>query len=298
MKILSPKMGFLGLSDKEFLIGRGKKKVTVVPFGIEESVTYGRGTSKGPEAIIKASHQLELFDEELCYEPYKDFNLKTLAPFTIKSGIRPALEQLEGVVSHILEDDSFPLILGGEHSLTAGAIRPFLKSGEGLSLLHIDAHADLRDRYDQKKLSHATVIRRCLDYKDVRVVSVGVRSISSQEVSFYESNNDRINIYWAKDKESWNIDEIISPLRNTQTYLSVDLDGFDISIMPATGTPEPGGMSWEEVIKIIHKASQVASNIVGADIVELAPIKGFPAYDFLAAKLAYKILGYRFFNSH
>ena len=296
MKILPPQTGFLGLSDKQFPTGNGKKSATVVPFGLEETVTYGRGTSKGPDAIIKASHQLELFDEELCYEPYKNFDLKTLAPFSIKSGICSALDQLEGVVTNILEDNSFPLILGGEHSLTAGAIRPFLKGGERLSLLHIDAHADLRDNYDQKKFSHATVIRRCLDYKDVRVVTVGVRSISSEEVSFYQSNNDRIKIYWAKDKESWNLDEIIAPLSNTQTYLSIDLDGFDMSIMPATGTPEPGGMSWDEVIKIIYKTSQVASKIVGADIVELAPIKGFPAYDFLAAKLAYKILGYRFFN--
>ncbi len=294
METLQPAKGFLGLNDREANGATGKPGVTIVPFGLEASVTYGGGTAKGPQAIIEASHQVELFDEELWCEPFRDLNLATLAPFSLQPGIEPALGQLAGVVEEILANNRFPLIFGGEHSLTAGAIRPFVARHDDLVVLQFDAHADLRDGYDGEFYSHAAAMRRCLDNPGVSLVSVGIRNISAGEVSFLEANRDRIDIYWAKDRASWDVGQIISRLAGRPVYLTFDLDGFDSSLMPATGTPEPGGLFWDDAMPIIKAASEAAGKIVGADIVELAPIDGFHACNFLAAKLAYKILAYRF----
>lgn len=294
METLSPSQGFLGLTDEEAAVAGGKPGVTIVPFGLEASVSYGGGTAQGPQAIIEASHQVELFDEDLWCEPFHDFDLETLAPFALATKLPASLEQLETIVRGILEAGRFPLTLGGEHSLTAGAIRPFLERYDDLVILQFDAHADLRDGYEGEAYSHAAAMRRCLDAPAARLISVGVRNISAGELPFFEANRERIDIYWAKDRASWNIDEIVSHLAGRPVYLTFDLDGFDSSLMPATGTPEPGGLFWDDAINIIRAASQAAGEIVGADIVELAPIPGLHACDFLAAKLAYKILAYRF----
>jgi agmatinase len=294
VQTLAPSQGFLGLSDEEAAGTAGKPGVTIVPFGLEASVSYGGGTARGPQAIIDASHQVELFDEELWREPFRDFDLSTVAPFPLETGIPPALDQLAAIVGGILDDGRFPLTLGGEHSLTVGALRPFLERHDDLVILQFDAHADLRDGYDGEPFSHAAAMRRCLDAPGMSLVSVGVRNISAGEVPFFEANRERIQIHWAKDKPAWNIDEIVAPLAGRPVYLTFDLDGFDASLMPATGTPEPGGLFWDDAINIIRAASRVAGEIVGADIVELAPMAGLHACDFLAAKLAYKILAYRF----
>lgn len=294
METLTPARGFLGLTDQEAASTSGKPGVTVVPFGLEASVSYGGGTARGPQAIIEASHQVELFDEDLWREPYRDFDLSTLAPFPVAAGVQPALDQIEAIVGDILDGDRFPLILGGEHSLTVGAIRPFLQRHDDLVILQFDAHADLRDGYEGEPYSHAAAMRRCLDATGIRLVSVGVRNISAGEIAFLETNRQRIDIYWAKDRATWDIGEITAPLAGRPVYLTFDLDGFDSSLMPATGTPEPGGLFWDDAIDIIRTASRIAGQIVGADIVELAPIAGLHACDFLAAKLAYKILAYRF----
>ncbi len=294
METLAPADGFLGLSEAESAATAGKPGVTVVPFGLEASVTYGAGTSGGPQAIIAASHQVELFDEELWREPARDFDLTTLAPFPLAEGIEPALDQLENIVADILDAERFPLVLGGEHSLTAGAIRPFLERHDDLVILQFDAHADLRDGYEGEPYSHAAAMRRCLDAPGVSLVSVGVRNISAEEIPFLEANRDRIEIFWAKDRRTWDVGEVTTRLAGRPVYLTFDLDAFDSSLMPATGTPEPGGLFWDDAIHIVRAACEAAGAIVGADIVELAPIAGVHACDFLAAKLAYKILSYRF----
>lgn len=294
MDYLPPPQGFLGLSADDASAGAGKPGVTVVPFGLEASVSYGGGTARGPAAILEASHQVELFDEELWREPVRDFDLATLAPVALASSIEAALAQLDSLVAEILDGGRFPLILGGEHSLTAGAIRPFLARYDDLVILQFDAHADLRDGYEGELYSHAAAMRRCLDAPGVSLVSVGVRNISAEEIPFLEANRDRIDIHWAKDRARWNVAEIVAPLAGRPVYLTFDLDGFDASLMPATGTPEPGGLFWDDAIAIIRAASEAAGQIVGADIVELAPAPGLHACDFLAAKLAYKILAYRF----
>ena len=289
MKYLSNKKGFLGTDNKS-----GKKEnVIVVPFGLEKTVSYGGGTSKGPKEIIKASHQVELFDEDLKKEPYKYIGIKTLAPFPIKKNIVDALKQIENINKIILNQNKFPLTLGGEHSLTPGAIRPFIKKFGKICLLHFDAHADLRDSYNGNKFSHASAIRRCLDNRNLNVISFGIRNISSSEIHFLNKNKKRIKIFWAKDKLKWNLKKFRKMIKNKKVYLTFDVDGLDSSLMPATGTPEPGGLFWDETIEIIKIAAE-SSHIVGADINELSPIKGFDSYNFLTAKLAYKIISYSF----
>tara|TARA_E500000331_G_scaffold159471_1_gene154582 strand:- start:143 stop:1027 length:885 start_codon:yes stop_codon:yes gene_type:complete len=289
LNYLSNKLGFLGIDNKFSF----KEKAVVIPFGLEKTVSYGSGTKNGPKEIIKASHQVELYDEELNCEPYKKIGIKTLKPFKINKNIKIALKKISDINSKILDKKLFPITFGGEHSITPGCIAPFAKKFKKICLLHFDAHADLRESYNGEKFSHASAIKRCLDYKNVSVISFGIRNISSSEIPFLKKNSKRINIFWAKDKAKWNLTKFKKLIKNKTVYLTFDVDGFDSSIMPATGTPEPGGLLWDETLDIIKIASK-NSNIVGADINELAPIKGFNSYNFLVAKLAYKILSYKF----
>ena len=289
MNYLSNKKGFLGV-DNKFNV---REKVVIIPFGLEKTVSYGAGTKNGPKEIIKASHQVELFDEELNKEPYKEIGIKTLKPFPIKKKINSALDQLSKINEEIISKNKFPIIFGGEHSITPGSIRPFAEKYHEITLLHFDAHADLRESYNGEKFSHASAIKRCLDFKNVKVVSFGIRNLSQSEMSFYKNNKNRIEIFWGKDKKNWDLSRIKTIFEEKNVYITFDVDAFDASIMPATGTPEPGGLLWEEVLPIISSICQI-SNIVGVDINELAPIKNFNSYNFLVAKLAYKILSYVF----
>ncbi len=289
MQFLNQKKGFLGL-DAKFNI---KDKVIIVPFGLEKTVSYGRGTKNAPTQIIKASHQVELFDEEFMKEPCKSIGIKTLKPFKIKKNLHSALDQLSKINSIILSEKKFPLVLGGEHSITPASLKPFINKFEEIVLLHFDAHADLRQEYQGEKFSHASAIRRCLDYKNIKVISLGIRNLSEEEMKFYKNNKDRIEIFWAAEKDKWDLELLKRKLDKKNVYITFDVDCFDSSIMPATGTPEPGGLYWNEVLKII-KSICLVSNIIGADINELAPIKNFDSYNFLIAKLTYKILTYIF----
>jgi len=289
LNYLSNKKGFLGIDNKFNF----REKVVVVPFGLEKTVSYGGGTKNGPKEIIKASHQVELYDEELHCEPYKKIGIKTLKPFKINEDIKKALKQISDINEKILNKKLFPITFGGEHSITPGCINPFVKKYKKLCLLHFDAHADLRESYNGSKFSHASAIKRCLDYKNVSVISFGIRNISASEISCLKKNYSRINIFWAKDKMKWNLNKFKKMIKGKTVYLTFDVDGLDSSIMPATGTPEPGGLFWNETIKIIKIAAQ-SSKIVGGDINELSPIKGFDSYNFLVAKLAYKIISYSF----
>ena len=292
MIYLPNKKGFLGI-DNKFRI---KEKAVIIPFGLEKTVSYGSGTKNGPKEIIKASHQVELFDEELNCEPYKIIGIKTIKPFSIKKKMDDALNQISKVNKLLLKKSLFPLVLGGEHSITPGCIKPFTKKFSDLLILHFDAHADLRESYEGNRFSHASAIRRCLDFKNVNVISFGIRNISSGEVKFLKKNSKRVKVFWAKDKKKWNLNLFKKIIKNKKIYITFDVDSLDLSLMPATGSPEPGGLFWDDVINLIKIASKY-SNIVGADINELSPIKGFPGYNFLVAKLAYKILSYKFLKS-
>ena len=289
LNYLTNKQGFLGIDNKFNF----REKAVVVPFGLEKTVSYGGGTKYGPREIIKASHQVELYDEELECEPFKKIGIKTLKPFKINKNINKAINQIAEINKKILDNKLFPITLGGEHSITPGCIKPFAKKYKKLTLLHFDAHADLRESYAGEKFSHASAIRRCIDYKNISVVSFGIRNISAEEIPILNKNNKRISIYWAKDKKKWDLKQFKKQIKNKDVYITFDVDGLDSSIMPATGTPEPGGIFWEEALEIIKIACK-NSRIVGADVNELAPIKGFNSYNFLVAKLVYKILSYKF----
>lgn len=268
-------------------------RALVIPFGLEATVSYGGGTANGPAAILAASHQLELYDEELGRQPCDDFGIATLRPpvINVEEGLERNLDQLAQIVDAALEAGRFPFVLGGEHSLTAGAIRPFAAQHDDLVVLQIDAHADLRDGYLGERYSHASAMRRVLDHQHVSLVSVGIRAVSAPEVAFAEANRHRVHIHWGKDQAHWSIEDIVAPLKGKPIYVTFDIDGLDSSIMPATGTPTPGGLTYPLALSILRRASEVGT-IVGADLVELAPIPGFHAYDFLAAQLAYKMMSY------
>ena len=291
--LLPQKSGFLGIEEK-YLKSLDDAKVVVVPFGLEKSVSYGGGTSKGPAAIIKASKQVELFDEEFWCEPFRKYGVVTMKEQKIDhASVVKSLKQLEKITEKILAAGKFPLILGGEHSITAGSIRPFVKKYPDLAILHFDAHADLRDGYDGEHYSHASALRRVMDYPISTLISCGIRNISASEIPYLEANRHRIAIHFGKDKRKWDAKKIVAPLKNRPVFVTFDLDGFDSSLMQATGTPEPGGVMWEDALDIIREAVKI-SKFVGADVVELAPIKQLHSCDFLAAKLCYKILSYAF----
>jgi len=266
-------------------------RAVVIPFGIEASVSYGGGTTAGPSAILAASHQLELYDEELRREAYLDYGIAAIREPAIAKSIEAALAQLSGLVEQVLEEGRFPLVLGGEHSLTAGAINPFAARYKDLVVLQFDAHADLRDGYLGEKYSHAAAMRRVLDHPHVELVSVGIRAISKEEADFADAHPDRVHIYWGKDQARWDIEAIAAHLRGRPIYVSFDIDGLDGAVMPATGTPTPGGFSYLHALAILKRAAEVGT-IVGADVVELAPIPDFHIYDYTAAALTYKILNY------
>ncbi len=285
------KSGFLGVEEK-YLKSQDEAKVIVIPFGLEKSVSYGGGTKNGPQAIIKASHQAELFDEEFWCEPFRQYGVATMkAPKINYNSVPKSLDQLEKITADVLDAQKFPLILGGEHSITAGSIRPFVKKYQDLAILHFDAHADLRDGYDGEHYSHASALRRVMDHPISTLISCGIRNISASEIPYLESNSHRIKMHFAKDKHSWDYKKMVEPLKGRNVFLTFDIDGFDSGIMQATGTPEPGGLLWYDAINIIKEASKIC-NFVGADVVELAPVKTLHSCDFLTAKLCYKILSF------
>lgn len=291
LKFMPQSSGFLGVEEK-YLKSPQDAQVIVVPFALEKSVSYGRGTKKGAAAIIKASQQVELFDEEFWMEPYRKYGVATMvAPKIDYKSVSKSLDQLEKITQTILDAGKFPLILGGEHSITAGSIRPFVKKYPDLAILHFDAHADLRDGYAGEHYSHAAAIRRVMDHPISTLISCGIRNISASEIPYLEANRHRITIHYGKDRRQWDPKKIVAALKGRPVFLTFDLDGFDSSLMQATGTPEPGGVMWEDALDIIREASKI-SNIVGADVVELAPVKALHSCDFLAAKLCYKILSY------
>ena len=220
LQYLSNKKGFLGIDNKFNF----KEKVVIVPFGLEKTVSYGGGTKNGPKEIIKASHQVELYDEELNCEPYKKIGIKTLKPFKIDKNIKKALKKIANINKEILNNKLFPMTFGGEHSITPGCIVPFVKKHKNICLLHFDAHADLRESYNGEKFSHASAIRRCLDYKNVSIISFGIRNISKEEIPFLKKNKSRISIFWAKDKAKWNLKKFKKLIKNKTVYLTFDVD--------------------------------------------------------------------------
>jgi agmatinase len=260
----------------------------VVPVPYDLTTTYQGGARKGPAAIIEASCNMELYDEELDWEIYKS-GIHTLPPLeAVAAGPEGMLERVEKAVSGVLELGKIPVMLGGEHSITLGAVRAARKCFPKLSVLHLDAHADMRESYQGTPYSHACIGRRMREL--CPVVQAGIRSMSVEEAAFIRKKN--VPVFSAatirKDR-NW-IGKILRHL-SRDVFISVDLDALDPSVMPATGTPEPGGLTWHDALDVIREVCS-KRRVVGFDIVELAPIPGMVAPDFLAARLAYRMMGY------
>jgi agmatinase len=290
LEYLAPEAGFLD-PLREDARRPEQARAVVIPFGLEASVSYGSGTAAGPAAILEASHQLELYDDELMRQPCDDYGIATLRGPPIAEPLSAALDQLAGTVGNVIGAGRFPLVLGGEHSLTAGAIRPFAEKFPDLVVLQLDAHADLRDGYLGERFSHASAMRRVLDHPNVELVSVGIRALAKEEAEFHAANRDRIRIHWGKDQAAWDFDAIVAPVRGRPVYVTFDVDALDGAVMPATGTPVPGGLSYLQALAILRAAAE-AGTIVGGDVVELAPIPGLHHCDYTAAAIAYKLMSY------
>jgi agmatinase len=282
---------FCGLDEEYSGFKRSKVAVLQVPY--DRTTTYKHGTRGGPEAIIEASRYLELFDDELNQETYR-IGVHTMAASEVENMEPEAmLERLYSVTQELLKSGKFPVILGGEHSITAGAVRAFKEAYPNLSVLQLDAHYDLKDEYRGSKLNHGCAARRILDI--CPLVQVGMRSLAREEKDFLASQaNGRIksvSVYDILDMPLWK--DAVSNALTENVYVTIDLDVFDPSVMPAVGTPEPGGIGWYETLDLLREVAK-DKRIVGFDVVELCPIKGEPASDFIAAKLVYRLLGYIF----
>jgi len=263
-------------------------KVVIIPVPYESTTYYISGTKDGPWAIINASRHMELYDIEKKKDISKIgiFTLEALEPS--KNSPKETTLRIENVIARILSDEKFPLMLGGEHSITLGAVSALKKkySAYNFSVLQLDAHADLRNEFEGTKYHHGCVMRRISQDLKLPITQVGIRSMSEEETKYIKEAKKN-NIFY--DKKFSN-EEVVSTLKEN-VYLTLDLDVFDPSFMPSVGTPEPSGLGWNEVLDLIR---EVAKNrkIVGADVVELSPIPSFIAPDFLAAKLVYKIISY------
>ena len=266
--------------------------VVVLPIPYEKTVSYGKGTAMGPSAIIKASQSIELYDDELHCEP-ADVGIHTLKDIDYDFEPEQITEVIKSAIAKLLEDDKFIINLGGEHTITLGAVQGFKSHFQDFSVLSIDAHCDLRDTYEGKKICHATVMSRVVEL-GLPIVEVGIRSYSKEE-SQYIINSEDVVVIHANDIQTngdW-INQVVSNLKE-KVYLSIDVDGLDPSVIPATGTPEPGGLGWYQVLALLKKLFS-EKDVIGMDIVELSPIEELHGPDVLVAKLAYKAVGYKFF---
>lgn len=277
---------FLGLPSEfaEF----EKSEFVILPVSYEQTTTYQKGTKHAPQAIIAASQEVETFDEELKFEACKagictqnQMEITTLGP-------QKMLEKIYQATKELVNKGKKVVMVGGEHTVSIGAVKAFCEKYPDLSVLQMDAHADLRDRYQENRFSHACVMRRIGELS--HFVGVGIRNLSEEEHEFIQKNKP--DVFLAQELRNFNRwkEKVLGKV-GSDVYLTFDLDFFDPSIMPAVGTPEPGGLLWFETLDFLKKLVY-ERNLVGFDVVELCPIPGLVAPDFLAARLIYKIIGY------
>ncbi len=261
-------------------------KIAILPVPFDKTSSWLKGSAKGPQAIINASKNMELYDIETNAEVYKKgvHTLKAVTAGTSKKMIADVYEQAKKIIN----DDKFLVALGGEHTVSLGAIRAHAELFRSISILHLDAHSDRRDTYEGNRYSHACVMARAGEFTK-EIISVGIRSMDSSELK----NIDQRRIFYASDiyqRRDW-ISKVTGML-SENVYITIDIDALDPSIMPSTGTPEPGGMGWYEVLALLKSVS-AKKRIVGFDVVELLPSEN-KAPDFLTAKLIYKLLSFVF----
>lgn len=261
-------------------------RFVIVPVPFDKTSTWVKGANKGPRAIIEASKNMELYDISSLSEPYRQ-GIFTHKKIQAKNSLK-MITKVYDITKNILNDKKIPIILGGEHSVSLGAITACADYYKDLSLIHLDAHSDCRNEYENSKFNHACVIARAQE-KISGIVSIGIRSMDKSEIANAQKNK----IFYAHNiiqDKMWQ-NKVIKSIKNKQVYLSIDLDVLDPSIMPSTGTPEPGGLGWYEVINLIEKIAG-CKQVIGFDVVELCPNKTNKAPDFMAAKLIYTILSY------
>ncbi|OGR40784.1 MAG: agmatinase [Elusimicrobia bacterium GWA2_61_42] len=260
----------------------------VVPIPYEKTTSYGQGTRRGPAAVIDASWQLELWDEETKTETWKK-GIFTTRPVNCALPEARFFPRLERAVEELLSSSkALPFFIGGEHSITQALLPPFIKRHKNLSILHFDAHADLRPSYGGSARSHACAVYPAS--RGTRLVQIGIRSVGADERQFHNAGLVKThlmheNLNFAKLER-----DILGELSDT-VYLTIDVDGFDPSVMPGTGTPQPGGFQWHEALKLF-KAVCGKKKVVGVDVVEAAPVKGSHTTELAAAKLIYRLMGY------
>jgi agmatinase len=290
---LGIKQNFLGLDSKYSSFEDSKIVILSCPF--EKTTSYGKGTSKGPKAILKASHYVEFFDEEVVSEICFDKGICTLKPLDFKNlKNKDALDYIYSNAKQLIDEEKFVVTLGGEHSISTALIKAHFDSYKDLSILQFDAHSDLRAEYEGSIYSHASFTARVLEFTN-DIVQLGIRAQSFEEHELIKHKNIK-TFYAYRIREEGFYDSLNEKILNqlkTNVYITFDVDFFDPSIMPSTGTPEPGGFYWDETLRLLKKIAK-NSNLVGFDVVELAPKSDMHFPDFLTAKLVYKILTYKF----
>lgn len=266
-----------------------KAKIVLIPVPYDGTSTWGKGADKGPEAFLEASENMELYDIETDTEVYKQ-GIHLTEPIKENSSPEAMVEAVYVATKKQIKNNKFVTLFGGEHSISIGAIRAFNESFDNVTVLQIDAHADLRPSYNGTKYNHACAMHEAS--QNTNLIQVGIRSMDSSEKDFMIEEN----IFFAQDMvldEYWE-DNVIDKLGDN-VYITFDLDAFDPSILPATGTPEPGGLLWYETLAFLKQVFK-DKNVIGFDIVELCPNEYSKASDFLVAKLYYKMLSYKFFS--
>ena len=286
-------MNFGGIDEEEYS-SFDPARILILPVSYEGTVSYGTGTGAGAMAIVDASRNMELYEEETDAEVYK-LGIHTLDEFMSRPTPDVMMKELYDYSTELLKSEKFICMLGGEHSVSAPIIKAHAEKFHNMSVLQIDAHADLRDSYDGTPHSHASIMARVV--KDLRIpsVQVGIRSISADEARLIQTGIPT-KIFWAKDiagRTDW-IDDAIDNLTEN-VYLTIDIDGLDPSIVPTTGTPEPGGLGWYETLTLIRKLAE-RKRVVGMDLVEYSYFANYDSPAFLCSKLVYKSLAYIFRN--
>jgi agmatinase len=268
-----------------------RSEIAILPIPYEGTTSFGAGTRNGPREIIHASCYLELYDEEL----HSDVSVRGLHTLpsvqSLFSSPNDMVEEIYKAAKTILDDEKFLVSLGGEHTITPPLVKAHLEKYPDLTVLQIDAHGDLRDTYEGSEYSHACAMRRVLELASG--VQVGVRSISSEEVEVLPTLPTTVFFAHEIQRDDDWFQKVVDALDDAPVYLTVDLDGLDPSVMPAVGTPEPGGLGWYQVCELLRELT-AKRQVVGFDVNELAPIPGLVAPNFFAAKLVYKTLGYVF----
>ena len=268
-------------------------QAVILPIPLESTTSYVPGTRNGPREILVASSHLELWDEETGTDVHS-IGIHTLPEMELPfDDLGQIMAEIQRVMAAILAHDKFPIVLGGEHSITPPVVAAAAEKYPALTVLQIDAHADLRDTYMGTRFNHACAMRRVLEH--ARCAQVGIRSLSTEEAKVAASLPTTIFYDTTMRREPDWVQRIVQSL-GERVYITIDVDGMDPAIMPATGTPEPGGLSWYEMLAVL-RAVIAARKVVGCDIVELSPLPGMVAPNFLCAKLIYKILTYQFTRS-